>query len=527
MNCLNCGTLLNESSHCPKCGFDAVVQKKVYLMSNQFYNAGLEKAEIRDLSGAIDLLQRSLKFNKLNIPARNLLGLVYFEMGEAVSALSEWVISKNIMPENNIAAEYINRLQSNGNKLDIINQTIKKYNEALNCCRNGSSDIAMIQLKKIVTQNPKFIKAYHLLALNYIEQNAYEKARRILKKAAKIDKTNSTTLRFLREVDERTGMQTSLESRWGSKFFGSGKDKGAEEYNAGAAAVVIPPTFRESSVFATLLNLGFGLVIGALVVWFLVVPANTQKINREANNKITEYSNAMASQASQLSKMEDEIEESEKTVKTAADQIDEAGKQVESYENLIKAFNAYREENYTNAANALMNVDAALLSVDAKAIYDSIYEDIRSTLFNKYSETGKEAYDNGDYATAIDQLSKAREIDGTDYEVLNYLALAYRDSDDNENAIKVFKEIIAQFEGTKRATSAQYYIDVINGVETDETGSEVVQGSDVTDDDSGSGDSGTGNYDDGADNSGDSGGNGSDDGSSAGDGYDDADYDNE
>ena len=39
---------------------------------------GLEKAEIRDLSGAIDLLKRSLKFNKLNIQARNLLGLVYF-----------------------------------------------------------------------------------------------------------------------------------------------------------------------------------------------------------------------------------------------------------------------------------------------------------------------------------------------------------------------------------------------------------------------------------------------------------------
>ena len=32
-----------------------------------------------DLSGAIDLLKRSLKFNKLNVQARNLLGHVYFE----------------------------------------------------------------------------------------------------------------------------------------------------------------------------------------------------------------------------------------------------------------------------------------------------------------------------------------------------------------------------------------------------------------------------------------------------------------
>lgn len=75
--------------------------------------------------GAIDLLKRSLKFNKLNVQARNLLGLVYFETGEAVAALSEWIISKNIMPENNIASEYIERLQQNANKLDVINQTIK------------------------------------------------------------------------------------------------------------------------------------------------------------------------------------------------------------------------------------------------------------------------------------------------------------------------------------------------------------------------------------------------------------------
>ena len=174
---------------------------------------GLDKAEIRDLSGAIDLLRRSLKYNKLNIQARNLLGLVYFETGEAVSALSEWIISKNIKPDNNIAVEYIQKLQAEPARLDIINQTIKKYNISLKCCREGNEDVAAVQLKKIVSQNPKLIKAYHLLALIYIKREEYEKARKILKKAAKIDKTNSTTLRFLKEVDEQTGTVTSLEGR--------------------------------------------------------------------------------------------------------------------------------------------------------------------------------------------------------------------------------------------------------------------------------------------------------------------------
>ena len=126
MKCMNCGAELNDSAYCPKCGCDVSVQKQAIVLSGLYYNQGLEKAQVRDLSGAIDMLRRSLKFNKLNVPARNLLGLVYFEMGEVVAALSEWVISKNIQPENNIAAEYIENLQQDANRLDIINQTIKK-----------------------------------------------------------------------------------------------------------------------------------------------------------------------------------------------------------------------------------------------------------------------------------------------------------------------------------------------------------------------------------------------------------------
>lgn len=94
MNCMNCGAPIGKSDYCTSCGFHVEVQKKIWQLSNTYYNLGLDKAQIRDLSGAIDLLKRSLKFNKLNVQARNLLGLVYFETGEAVAALSEWIISK-------------------------------------------------------------------------------------------------------------------------------------------------------------------------------------------------------------------------------------------------------------------------------------------------------------------------------------------------------------------------------------------------------------------------------------------------
>ena len=109
---------------------------------------GLAKAGVRDLASAADYLRRSIKFDKRNINARNLLGLVYFEMGEAVQALSEWVISKNFQPEDNRADVYIKELQSNPTRLDTINQTIKKFNIALGYAQEGNDDLAIIQLKR-------------------------------------------------------------------------------------------------------------------------------------------------------------------------------------------------------------------------------------------------------------------------------------------------------------------------------------------------------------------------------------------
>ncbi|MEI3199754.1 MAG: hypothetical protein V8S12_05030 [Lachnospiraceae bacterium] len=211
MNCIYCGTPLSGIDYCTGCGADVTLQKRIIRISNLLYNEGLEKATVRDLSGAIVCLKRSLKFNKENIAARNLLGLVYFETGEVVAALSEWVISKNMNVPDNAADLYIARLQANKNKLDAINQTIRKYNQALLYCRQDNEDMAIIQLKKVLAQNPKLIKAYHLLSLLYLKRQEYEKARKLLKKAAYIDATNTTTLRYLQEVEAATGISTSLD----------------------------------------------------------------------------------------------------------------------------------------------------------------------------------------------------------------------------------------------------------------------------------------------------------------------------
>lgn len=421
MNCMNCGAFLMDKDldYCPKCGCNVLIQKKVDYLSRQYYNQGLEKASVRDLSGAINCLKQSLMYNKHNIQARNLLGLVYFETGEVVAALSEWVISKNLQPSRNLASEYINKLQANSNKLEAINETIRKYNDALNLCREGHEDMAAIRLKKILAQNPKLIKGYHLLALIQMKEGEYNKARRTLKRVARIDKTNTTTLRFLNEIDEQTGVSTRLE-RQKKRRFGS---KGAEEKEAASISrdMVIPTApYKERSRVSLFFTLVAGFAAGLLAFYLLAVPAIKQEIYREANQQIVKYSDAVSSQGAELTKAQNQAQESGDTVEAASKQIEEEKKKSDSYEALLEAYAALQQQNADEAALKLQNVYADLLPADLKGIYNTICNSTGttgiegttdSTSQNGSDSTGGDVSDNGDNVDAAGDASSDSAYD--------------------------------------------------------------------------------------------------------------------
>lgn len=373
MNCMNCGAYLTDMDldYCTHCGCNVLVQKKVDYLSKYYYNQGLEKASIRDLSGAINCLKQSLTYNKGNIQARNLLGLVYFETGEVVAALSEWVISKNLQPGRNLASEYIDKLQANPNKLEAINETIKKYNDALALCRDGHEDMAAIRLKKILTQNSKLIKGYHLLALIQIKNEEWNKARRTLRKAAKIDKTNTTTLRFLREVDEQTGVTTKLEHKSKGFFKGNQTTQDREDSLFGDQPIQ-PPVYKSRGRASLFFTLMAGFAAGVLAFWLLAVPAIRQGIYREANKQIVKYSESLASQGVELSKAQNRAQESGDTMEAAAKQLEEEKKKASSYEALMASYSAMIQENWDEAALKIQQVYVDMLSDDVMGIYNTI-----------------------------------------------------------------------------------------------------------------------------------------------------------
>ena len=208
--------------------------------------------------------------------------------------------------------------------------------------------MAAIQLRKILNQNTKLIKGYHLLALIYMKNHDWGKARRTLKKAARIDKTNTTTLRFLREVDERTGVTTRLEKQKKGLFGAKGKTEGSDEISR--STVVQPAVYRENSRISLFVTLMAGVAAGAAAFWFLAVPAIKQGIYREANQQIVKYSESLVSQGAELSKAQGEAKESGDVAEEITQQLDAEQKKSTSYQALLNAYAAYTQNEYDAAA---------------------------------------------------------------------------------------------------------------------------------------------------------------------------------
>ena len=463
MFCYNCGCQLSEHNFCTACGADVSMYKRIMFVSNMYYNDGLEKAGVRDLTGAITSLRQSLKFNKNNIDARNLLGLVYFETGEVVAALSEWVISKNLRPEKNIADDYIKRLQSNSARLDSINQTIKKYNQAYAYCLQDSKDLAIIQLKKVLSLNPRFIRAHQLLALLYMDSEQWERAERELHKCMDIDRNNTLTLRYLKEVEMMLVPDENVKQS-GAK----GKKEEAVRYVSDNEMIIQPLNVKEpkNSGVSTLVNIGIGLIIGLAATYFLMVTAAQSNAKAEAQKTITEISNQSDSKTIRIQELESQVDKLNTQVENLESQVEGfvgTGGTMETFDSLLKAAAAYLV-NQDKAATAadLENISQAVnleeTSEGFQELYRTLLEAIGPELSATYYDEAMSFFRQGDYAAAAESFERAVYYDAANEDALFNLARSYHKNEDTEKAVETYQKLLELFPDSARARDTKRYL---------------------------------------------------------------------
>lgn len=452
MRCYNCGCELSEHTFCTNCGVDVALYKKIIRTSNFLYNQGLERAKVRDLSGAIISLRQSLKFNKSNIKARNLLGLVYFEMGEVPAALSEWVISKNLKPKKNMAADYLELLQTNSSNLDTINDSIKKYNKALEYCQGEDGvDMAVIQLKAALRDNPKFVRALQLLALCYIKTKRPEAAKRQLDKCKAIDINNTTTLRYYAEAER---LLNPVEEPKQKK---ADDGQHSTSYVVDNQLIIQPIGPKERKGPSTVLNIIFGIGIGFALTMMLVVPGRINKERMAAQESTKSYCNQLDAKNITINEMEQKISEQNEKITNLTETLSAyAGTEgtLQSMENLLKAAGLYLQnpEAFLEVADYLREVDEATWTKETSENYKMLYKELKTTVSPKvsasYANEGMAAYKAKQYADAIAYFEGVLFFDAAHKDALYYMAMSYQALDKTDEAKLNFNKVIELFPGT-------------------------------------------------------------------------------
>ncbi len=455
MRCPRCDANVNDTATlCSFCGQDLSVIQYVRRISNTYYNMGLEKAEVRDLSGAIVVLKKSLQFDKKNTNARNLLGLIYYEMGETVVALSEWVLSKYLQPEQNAADYYIDTIQKNQTALDATNQTIKKYNSALSAAQAGNDDLAIIQLKKVVSLNPHFVRAQQLLALLYIHDKDYQKAAKCLNRARRIDFNNTTTLRYMQEVGDKVSSGADQERETVKK---------AVKKDPLSNVTPVGTYKEEKKSLMPVVYVIIGAIVGLAVSFILLRPTMLKSGSGDGSH-ISNTNDQLAVQSSQISSLQKEKEVLEENVKTLEKQIKDddsaAKKQTSSYEKLLKGVKAYLDNDKIQAALAVSDCKKGdFAASDAKKVYTMIATVSETEIRALVNEGKRTAYSSYDEAIAI--YKTVLKLEPEHQEAMYQMAYCYQKKNDNKKAKKWYEKAIKADESSSLASQARSHLEEV------------------------------------------------------------------
>lgn len=425
--------------------------KQCRLISNSFYNIGLEKANIRDLSGAADCLKKSIHFNKYHIEARNLLGLVYYEIGETAEALVQWVISSNLQPEKNRAVHYLHEIQGRPGRLEAEGINIKKYNQALAYAQSGSDDLAILQLSRVVEHNPHFVKAHMVLALLYMNRSDYTKAGKSLYKVLQIDKNNPKALWYMSIVKANTG-RAEVEHRKFTKAFSHRQMQDDD--------VIMPPTYKENTGWQTIINIIVGLIMGAVAVFFLVMPTMQQSLNQAHNQEMTavlEQVNQKNQEADGLRAQIEQLQAENGEAQAQLQTIDGANQGVLSqYQGLVRILEAYRTDNFTEAVRLYAGLDSGVIEdAGMQEIIGRIRQDMEANGYQVLAELGNQARDAGNAAEALDYYQKSLNLHGDNPQVMYDMAAVYQSAGDEEHARELWGQVIMNYPNTDLAAQAK------------------------------------------------------------------------
>ncbi len=427
-------------------------------IANAYYNIGLERAQLNDLSGAAGFLKEALHYDKTCIDARNLLGLIFYEMGETADALVQWIISYNFYPdpENNRADYYLGEIQRKTTVIENDSALVKRFNQALTIAQNGGEDFAIIELRDITRKKPNFVKAQLLLAVLYMQTGDYIKAGRALLEVLHIDHNNPQASVLMEEVKRSTGKADIEQAKLKNAFSHREIEDGD---------VIIPKQSNQVAPDRIVLHIAIGIMVGIVSFYILVLPTIKRGYNDELNKSIAENSQELSDINLKYNELNDRYDALTKDYGDVSQKLSayeaENAAFTDMYEKLNSVIADYNAGDIEKAVASYTSIDRSLVTAEPLlSQLQSVDRVMLNDAFNSLVNSGTNNWNGGNLSQAEYYYKLALEIKSDDPEAMYLLARLYQSQDRVSEANALFDRIVGEHPESayaQRAVEARGY----------------------------------------------------------------------
>ena len=409
-------------------------------ISKAYYNRGLERAKLNDLSGAAVYLKKSLIYDKYRTEARNLLGLIFYESGETADAIVQWVVSINLDPRDNDADRYLDEIQRKPGVLSEASALVRRFNQALEIAQNGGEDFAMVELSDITRKKPNYIKAQLLLAILYMQAGEHIKAGKALMAVLDIDRNHPQATILMDEVKRATG-KAEVER---AKLKNAYSHRELEEGD-----VIIPKTRAGTSLDKVVIYITAGIIIGLVSFYLLILPSVRRIYNRALNDSIIQNSAELSDVNARYSELSDRYDELNAEFQDVSQRLNAYEEQninfTSAYESLNSIISDCGAGNYEAAADKYLQLDRSIIT--SEPLISQLQKADRLMLndgFTAISEMGTAQWNGGNHSAAENYYRLALNIKPDDPEVMFLLARLLQSQDRISEANEIFDKIVGE-----------------------------------------------------------------------------------
>jgi tetratricopeptide (TPR) repeat protein len=352
----------------------------------------------------------------------------------------------------------LEKFSQNNEVSEKIVDSVKAYNKAIEYLKTGSEDIAIIELKKVVSTNPNFYEAVNLLGLCYAYTNQMAKAEELFDKVVQGENNAikaADYLNFISIGDNNAAKRTNKTT----KTTKTTKTKNTLPVNKPTKVVKEPSkkgNFSEENMQTEYLLFnkigtqlkktsvaGIFSVIGAIclivaLVFFFAATKSTKKVDKVSETAV----NSQLTDAYNTATKENEL------LKKQLESANVKLKQFQLSADLSQVSTLYGQKKYVEAADKLMSLPVVDFSGDLKTKYDSIKPNVFLRAANQLTIDGNVLYGSKKYAEAVKKLEKVFTL-GQKWtfgdKALYILGKSYVEVNEIQKGAAVYQKLIDQY----------------------------------------------------------------------------------